>query len=110
VASVSLSLQALGANIFLNVGDDKQAHAYLGKIKQEADGSIKGANTSITRSGGQALIIGMIAVLVSLSVYTIAFVVFLYLTLYTVAQRRRRCLCLRRCATWADTGSSWRRR
>lgn len=49
---------ALAANVLLDVGDEAAAAA-LQRLadKQDADGSLRGANTSITRSGGESLVL-----------------------------------------------------
>jgi hypothetical protein len=50
-------LMALSANVFLNAGDRATAEGLLERLatKQAADGSLPGAKTSITRSGGECL-------------------------------------------------------
>jgi len=48
---------ALGANVSLLAGDAEAARALMTKLaaKQDKSGAVKGAVTTITRSGGEAL-------------------------------------------------------
>ncbi len=52
-------VKALGANVMLRAGDKETAGKLLQELKknQAADGSVAGAKTSITQSGGEALLI-----------------------------------------------------